>query len=122
MAIRIDMSVKTAVTAFFDNGFLIVPGLIAAVDLPLLAAVGSSLVSVTAFGATTAANYALSGYIDWRLVAVFVAGGAVGSLFGGRIAAKLAQDKRTLARVFAGIVASTGMYIVLRGLLALSGP
>ncbi len=56
-----------ALSGFFGigGGFLVVPGLIAAVDLPLLAAVGSSLVSVTAFGLTTAANYALSDLIDW---------------------------------------------------------
>ena len=46
------------------GGFLVVPGLMAATDMPMLAAVGSSLVSVTAFGITTAANYAASGLID----------------------------------------------------------
>ena len=54
------------------GGFLIVPGLMISADIPLLAAVGSSLVSVTAFGLTTAANYALSDLIDWRLVMLFV--------------------------------------------------
>ena len=101
------------------GGFLVVPGLMAAADLPLLSAVGSSLVSVTAFGLTTAANYAASGLIDWRLVAMFVGGGIVGSLFGGRLAARLAQRKQMLSRVFAGIVASAGVYVVVRGLLTL---
>ena len=99
------------------GGFLIVPGLMVAADLPMLAAVGSSLVSVTAFGLTTAANYALSDLIDWRLVILFVGGGIGGSLFGGRLASTLAQQKKMLARIFAGIVAGVGSYVVVRGLL-----
>jgi uncharacterized protein len=110
-----------AMSGFFGigGGFLVVPGLMAAADLPLLAAVGSSLVSVTAFGLTTAANYALSGLIDWRLVIMFVVGGMIGSLFGGRISVKLAQRKQALSRVFATIVASVGLYVVVRGVLTL---
>lgn len=98
------------------GGFLVVPGLIAAADLPLLSAVGSSLVSVTAFGATTAASYALSGFIDWRLVAMFVAGGVFASLFGGQVAARLASQKQLLSRIFAGIVAGVGVYVVMRSI------
>ena len=98
------------------GGFLVVPGLIAAADMPLLAAVGSSLVSVTAFGLTTAANYAVSGLIDWRLVGLFVFGGVLGSLFGGRLATRLASQKQVLTRVFSSIVATVGIYVVWRGL------
>ena len=43
------------------GGFLIVPGLIGATAMPLINAIGSSLVAVTAFGLTTAASYAWSG-------------------------------------------------------------
>lgn len=98
------------------GGFLVVPGLIAATDMPLILAIGSSLVSVTAFGITTAANYALSDLIDWRLVALFVTGGVGGSIVGGRLAHRLSSQRATLTRVFAGIVASAGLYIVWRGL------
>lgn len=108
-----------ALSGFFGigGGFLVVPGLIASADLPLLAAVGSSLVSVTAFGLTTATNYALSGLIDWWLVLMFVTGGVFGSLFGGGVAGRLAKQKQTLSRVFAAIVATVGIYVVARGLL-----
>lgn len=98
------------------GGFLVVPGLVAASEMPLLAAIGSSLVSVTAFGITTAVSYAASDLIDWRLVALFVIGGAMGSLVGGRLATRLAGQKATLAKVFAGIVATAGIYVVFRGL------
>jgi len=97
------------------GGFLVVPGLVASARMPLLAAVGSSLVSVAAFGLTTAANYALSGLVEWRLVVMFVLGGVLGSLLGGRLAFRLANRKRALTYVFAGIVASVGCYVVLRG-------
>jgi uncharacterized membrane protein YfcA len=49
------------------GGFLIVPGLILATGMPILNAVGSSLLAVTAFGAATALNYAVSGLVDWSL-------------------------------------------------------
>src|SRR6476620_1710792 len=52
-----------ALSGFFGigGGFLIVPGLMLAAGMPIMNAVGSSLVAVTAFGATAAANYALIG-------------------------------------------------------------
>jgi uncharacterized protein len=40
------------------GGFLIVPGLIAATAMPLINAIGSSLLSVASLGATTATSYA----------------------------------------------------------------
>lgn len=97
------------------GGFLVVPGLIAATDMPLIAAIGSSLVSVTAFGATTAASYAASGLIDWRLAGLFVIGGSLGSLVGSRLAINLSAQKGMLAGVFAGIVAAVGVYVIIRG-------
>ncbi len=77
------------------GGFLVVPGLMAATDMPMLAAVGSSLVSVTAFGFTTAANYAFSGLVDWALAALFIGGGIAGGFFGSRVAKSL-SGKRAL--------------------------
>ena len=47
-----------ALSGFFGigGGFLIVPGLMGATGMPLINAIGSSLVSITAFGLTTAAG------------------------------------------------------------------
>ena len=52
-----------ALSGFFGigGGFLIVPGLMFATGMPIINAVGSSLVAVTAFGATAAFNYARLG-------------------------------------------------------------
>lgn len=96
------------------GGFLVVPGIIAATGMPLITAVGSSLVSVTAFGLTTAVNYALSGFVDWRLVAMFLAGGVIGGLIGSRMAILLSRLKQTLSLLFAAIVAVVGLYVVYR--------
>ena len=111
-----------ALSGFFGigGGFLVVPGLMAATDMPLIFAIGSSLVSVAAFGFTTAGNYALSGLIDWRLVAFFIVGGVAGGLLGRQLAGILAPRKQLLSQIFAGVVAAVGIYIVWRGLAVFS--
>src|SRR5215475_13759692 len=62
------------------GGFLIVPALMLATGMPIMNAVSSSLVAVTAFGMTTAASYAWSGLVSWGLAALFIAGGVAGGL------------------------------------------
>jgi uncharacterized membrane protein YfcA len=96
------------------GGFLIVPGLIAALGIPILEAVGTSLIAVTAFGLTTAFNYALSGLVDWRLAFVFIAGGFVGSLAGAHIARELASKRGQLTTVFAVLVFIVAAYMLWR--------
>lgn len=112
-----------ALSGFFGigGGFLVVPGLMAATDMPLIFAIGSSLVSVAAFGLTTAANYAASGFIDWWLVAFFIAGAVAGGLLGRRLGEALASRKRLLSRIFAGLVALVGIYVVTKGATSLLG-
>lgn len=107
-----------ALSGFFGigGGFLIVPALIAATGMPILHAVGSSLVAVTAFGLTTSANYALSGLVDWPLAALFVAGGMLGGLAGVRAARLLADKKGMLNIVFAGLIVVVALYMLVRSL------
>lgn len=93
------------------GGFLIVPGLVAATGMPMLFAVGSSLVAVTAFGLTTAANYALSGLVDWILAFVFIGGGFLGSMLGTR-AAKRLSGAGHLTTVFAGLIFVVAVYML----------
>ena len=94
------------------GGFLIVPGMIAATAMPIGMAIGSSLVVVTALGATTAASYALSGYVDWVLVAWLVAGGVIGSAIGLMLGKRLASRKKLLERGFAAVVIAVGLFVV----------
>ena len=83
------------------GGFLIVPGLIGATAMPLINAIGSSLVAVTAFGLTTAASYAVSGLVDWPLAILFIVGGALGGLLGIKLAASsVGPQARAHADVF----------------------
>jgi uncharacterized membrane protein YfcA len=103
------------------GGFLVVPGLMAATDMPILLAVGSSLVSVTAFGVTTAANYAFSGLIDWTLAGLFIGGGIAGGFFGSRAARNLSGRKDQLRLIFAAIVAAVGIYVTARGIITITG-
>ncbi len=58
-----------------------------ATGMPIMNAVSSSLVAVTAFGLTTAASYAWSGLISWGLAGLFIAGGIAGGLVGTRFGA-----------------------------------
>ena len=110
-----------ALSGFFGigGGFLIVPGLMGATAMPLINAIGSSLVSVTAFGLTTATSYAWSGLIDWPLAFLFIVGGALGGLRGIRLAQHLAAGyKHALTLTFSGIVIAVGLYVIARSILA----
>ncbi len=107
-----------ALSGFFGigGGFLIVPGLIGATAMPLINAIGSSLVSITAFGSTTALSYAWSGLVDWPLAFLFIIGGAFGGLFGIRLARHLSGHKHALSLTFSGIVIAVGIYVIIRSL------
>jgi uncharacterized membrane protein YfcA len=73
-------------------------------------------VVVTALGLTTAASYAMSGYVDWRLVGILVAGGAAGSALGVKLGKRLAAHKRAMELGFAVLVMAMGGYVIARGI------
>lgn len=103
-----------AFSGFFGigGGFLIVPGLVASTSMPIIRAIGTSLVAVTAFGLTTAFNYALSGLVDWPLAAVFIFGGLGGSFIGTHVSRTLSADKGRLNTVFASFVLLVAVYML----------
>ena len=103
-----------AFSGFFGigGGFLIVPGLVASTGMPMINAIGSSLVAVTAFGLTTAANYALDGLVDWPLAFVFIAGGVAGGFLGARLAGRLAATRGRLTTIFAGLIFVVAAYML----------
>ena len=107
-----------ALSGFFGigGGFLIVPALMLATGMPILNAVGSSLVAVMAFGTTTAASYAFSGLVDWTLAAIFIAGGMIGSLAGGKAATLLAGKRGALNGIFAAVIFAVAIYMLLRSI------
>ncbi len=62
-----------------------------ATGMALPSAIGTSLFAVTAFGLTTAASYAVSGFVDWRIALLVIAGGAAGIVVGTKVNARLAR-------------------------------
>jgi len=91
-------------------------------DLALLK-VESGEAPVAKFGDTSAlklANFviALGRTRSGNLVA---SGGIVGGLAGGQLATALATQKRALSIVFAVVVATVGVYVVVRGIMNLIG-
>lgn len=107
-----------AASGFFGigGGFLIVPGLMAATGMTLAAAQASSLVSVAAFGATTALNYAASGLIDWPIVGAMAVGGIAGTAIGQPLAQRLSTRAPLARRLFAGLILIVAVYVAARAL------
>jgi hypothetical protein len=101
------------------GGFLIIPGLMLAAGMTISNAAASSLLSVTVFGAATAANYALSGLVDWRLYGLLVAGGIVGTLIGLKVAGHMTSNMLLLRRLFAGLVLLVAAYVAWQSLGAI---
>lgn len=101
------------------GGFLVVPGLMASTGMPVLLAVGSSLVVVSALGLTTALSYAREGLVDWTLAAVVIGGGAAGSAVGLALARRLAARKGALNRVMAALIVLVALYMLARSARAL---
>ena len=103
-----------AASGFFGigGGFLIVPGLMLATGMPMINAVGTSLLSVGTFGLATALNYASSGLVDWVLAAQFIGGGVIGGILGMLLAVRLSGYKNILNRVFAGLILVVSGYML----------
>jgi uncharacterized membrane protein YfcA len=94
------------------GGFLIVPAIMLGSRMTAINAVGSSLVSVGAFGTTTAASYALAGLVDWRIAAAFIAGGIAGGLIGVRLSVRLSEKRGALSRSFAVAVVFVAVFVL----------
>ena len=102
-----------SVSGFFGigGGFLIVPALHVVAGISMLEAVASSLLSVVAFGTTTAVNYALAGKVSLPLALAMVGGGIAGGRLGMRLAQALRWNKGVLNMIFAGILLLVAAYI-----------
>lgn len=108
-----------ALSGFFGvgGGFLIVPGLIFSTGMPMINAIGTSLMAVGTFSLATALNYAHSGMVDWPVAAEFIGGGLGGGWVGTKLACHLGARRDTLRRVFAVLVFAVGIYVICRSLM-----
>ena len=96
------------------GGFLIVPTLMYSGGLSIIDAIGTSLVSVSAFGLTTASSYLVAGNVDLLIASMFVIGGVVGGLFGINLTDKIPKQK--LTKIFAVLLFVIAGYIVIQSL------
>ena len=96
------------------GGFLVVPALLFATGMPLINAIGTSLFAVGAFGLATAVNYAISGLIDWKIAAEFIAGGLIGGWLGMRLGCRIAGHKSALNTIFAFVIFAVAIYMFYR--------
>lgn len=98
------------------GGFLIVPGLMWATGMTLAAAQATSLLSVAAFGASTAVNYSLSGLVDWGVVAAMAVGGAAGTMAGLPLSKRLGDNAALGRRLFAGLILIVAVYVAYKAI------
>ncbi|MCL6517330.1 sulfite exporter TauE/SafE family protein [Alicyclobacillus sp.] len=105
--------VTGGVSGFFGigGGFLIVPGLMFS-GLPMTEAIGTSLFSVGTFGLTTAVSYAVSGMVDWLIVALYIGGGLVGGVLGVWACTGLGRNVHRLQQLFAGVLVVVAGYML----------
>ncbi len=96
------------------GGFLIVPALLLATGMPLINAVGTSLLAVGTFGLATALNYAASGLVDWMTAIYFIAGGIGGGIVGTSGASRLATHRNMLAQTFRWVIFAVSLYVLAR--------
>jgi len=94
------------------GGFLIVPTIMYSGGLNIIQAIGTSLVSVSSFGLTTAARYFVAGQVDLIIAVLLIIGGVIGGYFGAKTSEKI--PKENLSKVFAVVLFVVATYIVIR--------
>ncbi|KGN39020.1 sulfite exporter TauE/SafE family protein [Knoellia subterranea] len=108
-------------TGFFGvgGGFLLVPALVLALSFPMPVAVGTSLLVIAINSATALLSRVstIGTDLDWPLIAGFTAAAVVGSLVGGKVAARI--PAKVLSRTFAGLVLAVAVYTAANSVPAL---
>lgn len=109
-------------TGFFGvgGGFAVVPALVLALAFPMSVAVGTSLLVIAVnSGTALLARVAAAPDLDWKVVAGFTAAAVVGSLVGGRIAARARSQH--LVRAFVALLVVVALYTAATNVPALFG-
>ncbi len=103
-----------ALTGFFGvgGGFVIVPALVVALQFPMAAAVGTSLLVIAVNSAVALAARAGHGSFEWQIIVPFTATAVVASLAGQRVADRL--PARSLTRAFAVLLVLVAGYVAAR--------
>ncbi len=98
------------------GGFLIVPTIMYSGGLSIIHAIGTSLVSVSSFGITTAARYLVAGQVDILLAALLIVGGIIGGYFGSKTSEKI--PKEFLVKIFAVLLFTVAVYIMIQTIIS----
>jgi uncharacterized membrane protein YfcA len=108
-------------TGFFGvgGGFLIVPALVLVLGLPMSQAVGTSLIAIAVNALWGLLAHLTFGELDLPLTALFVVGGLLGLVFGGRLASRMPEHQLRLS--FGVVVLATAAYTFARSAAALLG-
>lgn len=96
------------------GGFIIVPALVLMGDVPVKAAVGSSLLIIAMNAASGVAGYLGQVVFDWRLVGWFTGVAAIGAITGTRFMRRLPAAR--IKQAFAIMILVLGTYLVIRRL------
>lgn len=92
------------------GGFIIVPALVAVLDMPMSRAVGTSLF-IMALNAGVSLLPRMSGdHLDWALIVPFTAAAVLGSLVGTSVADRLPAT--ILTRAFAALLIAIGIGVI----------
>jgi hypothetical protein len=93
------------------GGFLVVPSLLHS-GLNISNAIGTSLIPVSMFGATTALEYSFENQVNIMISMLFVIGGVGGGFLGTRLLTRIPMN--IITNVFAIVIGLTGIYIILK--------
>ena len=96
---------------------MIVPALVLLLELPITLAVGTSLAIIALTSAAALATHLASGRIDWGIATAFAATAIAGALLGRRLGGRL--DQRRLSRLFALLLASVAVLLVVENVRTL---
>lgn len=108
-------------TGFFGvgGGFLVVPALVLVIGLPMKFAVGTSLLVIALNALWGLLGHLRFGGLDWGVTALFIGGGLVGVVGGGKLAGLLSTT--WLRRAFAGLILSVAVYTFSQSVGVLAG-
>jgi uncharacterized membrane protein YfcA len=68
--------------------------------------------AVGSFGLATAANYTVSGLVDWQVAAEAISGGVAGGVAGRALVDRLARGKDTLNYIFTAAIFIVAAYVL----------
>jgi uncharacterized protein len=98
------------------GGFLVVPALALLVGMPMRAAIGTSLVVITANSTAALLGYIGHVALDYRFALVIALAASMGALVGSKLATRIAA--KSLRRAFAILVLVMGTLLLFRALRA----